>query len=168
MIKIEIRTTCKICGNKLGYRQRTFCSATCRNKSYSIKAIKSGYSKEYQRKRQDLLASKPSNKKVQCLICGKWYVQLGSHLVQRHGYNTCREYREEFGLEVKRGVVPKWYRKMKGDTTLKNGTYKNLKAGEKYWFKLNDEKAGKYKRSQITLERVSLLGKRLYKPENEV
>lgn len=162
----EKRTTCEVCGNKLSLYQRKFCSPICCRKFHNKKnATKQA---EWQRKRNDLLASKPSSKKVQCLICGRWYVQVGSHIVQKHGYNTCREYREDFGLEVKRGIVPKWYRKKKGDQALKNGTFENLKAGEKYWFKPNDKKAGKYKRSKITLERLSLLGKRLYKPDSEV
>lgn len=156
MFKVEIRTTCKICGAKLGYKQRTFCSNKCRNRSYAIKSVKSGYGKEWQRKRSDKAASKPSKNKVQCLICKKWYVQLGSHVVQRHGYESCRQYREEFGLEVKRGVVPGWYRKLKGNTALENGTFKNLKAGKKYWFKPGDPRAGKYERSQITINRLKL------------
>lgn len=156
MFKVEIRTTCKICGNKLGYRQRTFCSDKCRNKSYSIKAVESGYSREYQQKRNDALANKPSKNKVQCLICKKWYVQLGSHVVQRHGYESCRQYREEFGLEVKRGIVPDWYRKLKGDTALENKTFKNLQAGAAFRFKPGDPRAGKYERSQITINRLKL------------
>lgn len=112
MFKVEIRTTCKICGNKLGYRQRTFCSDKCRNKSYSIKAV--------------------------------------------DGYESCRQYREEFGLEVKRGIVPDWYRKLKGDTALENETFKNLQAGAAFRFKPGDPRAGKYERSQITINRLKL------------
>lgn len=102
------------------------------------------------------MANNQSNKKVQCLVCGRWYVQLGSHVVQRHGYESCRQYREEFGLEVKKGIVPKWYRKMKGDTALENETYKNLKAGAVFRFKPGDPRAGKYERSQITIARLKL------------
>ena len=152
--KVEIRKNCKICGEPLGHRQRTFCSAKCRNRSYAIKSVESGYGKEWQRKRNDALASKPSKRKVQCLICGGWYVQLGSHVVQRHGYETCRQYREEMKLEVKRGIVPDWYRKLKGDIALDNETFKNLKVGKKYWFKKGDPIAGKYERSPVTMERL--------------
>jgi len=70
---------------------------------------------------------------------------------------TGREYREKFDLEVKRGVVPLWYRKLKGDQALENKTYKNLEAGAKFRFIPGDKKAGKYKRSPITMARLSKL-----------
>jgi predicted transcriptional regulator len=95
---------------------------------------------------------------VKCLICGKRFRQVGSHIVQIHGM-TAREYREEFNLEVKRGILPPDLRKVKAEWALKNGTWKNLKAGKKYWFVKGDTKAGRYKRSPITLKRVSELGK---------
>ena len=78
---------------------------------------------------------------------------MGSHIVQRHGI-TARQYREEYELEVKRGTVPEWYRKLKGEQALKNGTFKNLEAGAKFRFKPGD-KVGVYKRSPVTLERLA-------------
>ena len=154
--KIEIRKTCKMCPNKLTGRQRTFCSPTCRNKNYAQKY--KVYQAKYQLDKRDKIASEPSDKKCQCLICGKFYVQVGSHIVARHGL-LAREYREYFDLEVKKGITPVWYKKLKGDTALENGTFKNLKAGKKFWFKPDDGRAGKYQRSPITLERVSNLYK---------
>ena len=147
-MKIEIRKICKMCPNKLGHRQRTFCSSTCRNKHYAQKY----------RDRMDRLASEPSDKKCQCLICGRYYVQIGSHIVQRHGM-TAREYREYFDLEVKKGILPAYYKKIKGDLALENGTFKNLRAGEKHWFKPGSKITGRYKRSSVTLERLSNLHK---------
>jgi len=151
---VEIRDNCKICGKPLpNARYRTFCSKKCRLKNYNQKAVASGYCAEYQRKKRDKIASVPSPDKCQCMICGKWYVQLGTHVVQTHKM-TAREYREYFELEVKRGIVPDWYRKLKGDQALDNETYKNLEKGAKFRFKKGDKKAGKYKRSPITLERL--------------
>ena len=93
---------------------------------------------------------------VQCLICGRWYIQLGNHVFQVHKMSA-REYREEFNLEVKRGTTPAWFRKLKGDIALENETYKNLKAGKKFRFKKGDLGLGKYKRSPVTMERLKTL-----------
>lgn len=150
--KVEIRKDCKICSKPLpNARFRTYCSKECRNKRNNQK--NAGKSVEWQRARRDKEASIPSENKCQCLMCGKYYVQVGTHVVQVHGM-TGREYREYFDLEVKRGIVPEWYRKLKGDQTLDNETYKNLEVGAKFRFKKGDERAGNYKRSHITLERL--------------
>jgi hypothetical protein len=55
---------------------------------------------------------------------------------------------------VKRGVVPEWYRKLKGDQALDNETYLNLEKGMKYRFKKGQNGIGRYKRSPITLKRL--------------
>lgn len=154
MWKVELRDNCKICGKPLpNARYRTFCSTKCRNRSNNQKTQASGYSTEYQRKQRDKVAEVPSDKKCQCLICGKWYVQVGSHVVNVHKM-LAREYREYFELEVKRGVVPEWYRKLKGDQAIDNETYQNLRAGAKFRFKKGQDGVGVYKRSPITLDRL--------------
>ena len=137
---------CLICKTKIPKGYKKFCSKKCRTKSYNLKNRE--YQKAWIKERQDKEATK-SQGKVQCLICEKWYVQVGSHIVQTHKM-TCREYRQEYGLEVKRGITPSWYRKLKGDQALTNGTYKNLQAGAKHRFKKGDAKAGRYERSPIT------------------
>lgn len=148
--------TCKMCPNELTGRQRTFCSPICRDKNnYQKRKV---YQAEYQTRKRDELASKPSSDKIQCLICGKYYVQVGSHITQKHNM-TAREYREYFDLEVKKGILPAWFKKVKGDLALENGTFKNLRAGKKHWFKEGDSRAGRYRRSHITLERLKVLHK---------
>jgi hypothetical protein len=155
-MNIEIRADCKVCGGEIVHnRFRTFCSAVCRNKfnnqKYKVRQA------EWQLAKYDRIASIPDPEhKCQCLICGKWYVQVGSHVFLRHGM-TGREYREKFDLEVKKGIVPEWYRKLKGDQALDNETFKNLEAGAKFRFVKGDKKAGKYKRSHITLKRLQSL-----------
>jgi hypothetical protein len=94
------------------------------------------------------------------LICGHRFIQLGTHVVQRH-HMSARRYRERMDLEVKRGTVPAWYRRMKGIITIQNDTYKNLKTGRRFRFKRGD-KVGSYRRSPITIARVRALGKRQY------
>jgi hypothetical protein len=54
---------------------------------------------------------------------------------------TGREYREEYNLPVKRGVIPSWYREWKGDQAIENGTVSNLKLGKKYWYTKGDPRA---------------------------
>jgi len=152
-MKIEIRADCKVCGGAItDNRYRTYCSAVCRNKFNNQKFKAS--QRQWQLDKFDKIASIPDPvNKCQCLICGKWYVQVGSHSYLRHGL-TGRKYREKFELEVKRGIVPEWYRKLKGDITLDNETYLNLEKGTKYRFVKGDKKAGRYKRSQITIDRL--------------
>jgi hypothetical protein len=158
MIKIEIRKDCKLCHKKItANRSRTYCSQHCRRLFHSRKNQQRSI--DWHRTNNDKLATIKDLNKVKCLICGRYYVQIGTHVVQRHKFNTCREYREEFDLEVKRGIVPKWYRKLKGDIALENKTYKNLKIGKKYRFKKGDKKVGVYKRSHITLERLKNIQK---------
>lgn len=156
--KVEIRQDCKVCGGALpNSRYRTFCSKKCRDKNNNDKANRKQYGTIWQRAQRDKIASVPDPDKVQCLVCGKYYVQVCTHAIQVHGFKSGREYREHFELEVKRGVVPAWYRKEKGEQALENETYKNLKAGEPYRYKKGDDT--NYKRSEITLERVRQLGR---------
>lgn len=37
--------------------------------------------------------------RVQCHICGEWFIFLGSHIVKKHEW-TADDYREEYGLNV--------------------------------------------------------------------
>lgn len=150
--KVEFRKDCKVCHAKItGKRFRSYCSPECRNKFFNKKY--SDRNVEWQRAKRDRDASTPDARKVECLICKKWYVQVGTHIVQVHGV-TAREYREAYDLEVKKGIVPSWYRELKGNQALENETYKNLQAGAKYRFKPGDPRAGKYKRSPITINRL--------------
>lgn len=157
MFKVEIRDDCKICGKPLpNARYRTYCSATCRNKFFNQKYVVR--QAQHQKDRRNAIASVADPNKCQCLFCGKWYVQLCSHAYQIHGM-TGREYREHFELEVKKGVVPEWYRKLKGEQALDNETYKNLEAGAKFRFVKGDKKAGRYQRSPVTIKKLQNLHK---------
>lgn len=155
-MKVEIRTHCKVCGKEISEKRfRSYCSLKCRNKFNNIKNREKNA--KGQRERRDRKALDPTGK-CKCLICGLWYVQFGSHIVQRHKI-TAREYREQFNLEVKKGIVPNYYRKFKGEQAIENGTYKNLEIGKKHRFVKGDKKAGRYKRSPITMERLKTLYK---------
>jgi len=164
--KIEIRETCKICGEKLSGRNRTYCSKKCRGRANYLKAKENGYHKNWFRKK----SGKFEEGKIQCKICGYWYRQLGSHVVQRHEM-TAREYRIEFGYDKKTGksILSKDLHELYGRQALENKTYKNLESGRKYRFKKGD-KIGVYERSKETLERLQDLHKKtkLYKKNNKL
>jgi hypothetical protein len=104
------------------------------------------WAKEIEERRAD-----PNCELIECLICGKRFIQVGSHIYQTH-HITAREYRKQFGLDVKRGILPEAYRKLKSDTTRENGTIDNLKVGKKYWFKKGV--SNNYERSQQTMNRL--------------
>ena len=67
---------------------------------------------------------------------------------------TAREYREYIGVDRKKGLLPDDLRQLYGEQALENGTYKNLKAGREYWFRTGDPEAGRYERSDETMERL--------------
>lgn len=134
---VEIRNNCKICGGELPTkRHRSYCSKKCRDKYHRMKMVKSGYVREYQRRQ----SGKYAQGKLQCLVCGKWYIQVGSHVQAIHELSA-REYREEYELPLSKGVVPAWYRKLKGEQALENETYKNLEKGLHMRYKKGDPRA---------------------------
>jgi predicted transcriptional regulator len=163
--KVEFRTFCKMCPNPITHkRSRTYCSKQCRIRANTIKnkeyrAKNKEYRAKWQLARYDKQATINDGRKIQCLICKKWYIQICSHAFLRHKI-TAREYKTEFGLDVKRGKVPDWYRRVKSEITLNNGTIANLEVGKKFWFTKGSETAGRYTRSQETLDRLTILGKR--------
>lgn len=141
-MKIVTRKTCLICSTPLinhgNKRQRVYCSKICCTKAHNLK--RADTSAEYQRQRRAIKARIPDEKKKKCAICGLWFVQVGSHIVQIHGM-TARQYREYFDLPIKKGITALPYRKIKGDAVFKNGTVKNLKKGKKNWYSKNDKRA---------------------------
>ncbi len=155
--KVEIRETCKVCGSPItNKRSRSYCSTPCRNKFYNQK--NRDYQTTWQRERNNKKAEKPSANKLKCEICGRYYVQVGSHIVQAHKI-IARQYREAYGFDVKRGQLPEWYRKLKADICKQNGTIKNLEGGAKFRFKPGQKGLGQYERSEETKGRLKYLRK---------
>lgn len=113
------------CGQPItNKRFRRYCSDVCRNKANQKKYAP--WRAEYQRRRQDEKSSEPKPDKVKCLLCGRYYVQVGTHIIQRH-HITAREYRELNDLPLTRGIIPPHYRKLKREQTLASGVIqKNL------------------------------------------
>lgn len=136
-----------------GNSRRKFCSAKCRTRSTNIRYREA--QRKWQLARLDREARLPGESKIQCLICQKWYTQLGSHVVIRHGYKTAREYREEYGLDVKKGLTKGSYRALLSKQVYEKGTIENLKSGARFRFKPEDSRAGRYNRSQESLKRLT-------------
>lgn len=138
---------CKQCGKTIEYKPNAnnvkFCSPICRTRSY-YPARKEWFQNRHYT---------PSPNKIACLICGKYYRKVGSHVFNSHGMDA-REYREEYNLEVKRGIVPPDLRETLTRNVIENGTIENLKKGQKYWFKKGQKGVGVYKRSPITIQRL--------------
>ena len=143
---------CLYCGKEIKtvYKRKKFCSITCRNRYYYEKRGGAKYSRDYAYRR----TLKNNLPKIQCQICGRWYRQIGSHVVQAHGYKTAREYRRDFGFDLKKGQLPEDYRKEKAMLARTRGGIKNLKKGKKFWFKKGQKGVGIYKRSKQTLIRL--------------
>lgn len=153
-MKIEIRKTCKVCEGPINEtRFRTYCSTKCRNHFHNSKPERVKKSVDANRAKRDKAAEKPSPNKIKCLVCNRYYVQVGSHVVLAHGYESAREYRKEYGFDVKRGQLPDWYRKIKSEQITEEAL-ENLKQGKRFWFKKGDTKVGKYNRSEQTLNRL--------------
>lgn len=154
--KVEIRTTCKFCGKKITEKKfRTFCSAVCRNRFNNRKQ----YADHGAEKQREYLYKKrleDGAPRIKCEICGRYYRQVGTHIVQVHKI-TARQYREEFGFDVKKGQLPEDLRQLKAEQSFEHGGVVNLLKGKKYWFKKGDPKAGKYIRSEQTMQRLKNL-----------
>jgi len=148
---------CIVCGKPLGYRKIRFCNDTHRRYFWNRRPDRMEKMREWQIIYNNRKATY-SPDKIQCLLCGLWYRQVGTHIWQRHKMSG-REYREYFDLEVKRGILPPDLRELKAEYVKENGTIENLKTGKKYWFVKGDKRAGRYKRSHITMERLHNLHK---------
>jgi len=65
---------------------------------------------------------------VKCLVCGKIFVRVGSHVVQVHGYENVGEYRQEYGLMARETHTEEHAKDMRNKVT--NKAIENLKLGE--------------------------------------
>lgn len=106
--------------------------------------------------------------KLKCLICGRSFHHLGSHLW--HGHHVlAREYKEEFGLPYKMALISDQVRGKKQDAFEENREVyiKNLtKAGKKYQFKkgqTGQRRVSQHER-ELQLARINEVNKRR-KPE---
>lgn len=126
---------CIECGKPITKKKcYKFCCAKCRQKNTNRRWYQN--QKLWSQNKRGAY----SKNKVLCLICGKYYVQVGSHIVQTHNI-TARKYREQYDLPVKRGILPLWYRKIKRDLAIENKTADNIKKDNGFRFKKGDKRA---------------------------
>lgn len=118
----------------------------------------SSYQLKWQQEKRAREARNPAPDKVQCQICGLWYRQVGSHIWQVH-HLSAREYRKEYGFDVRRGQLAGDYLKLKSRQAFECGGVLNLESGAKYRFKKGQSGLGAYKRSEQTLQRLHDRGK---------
>lgn len=149
---------CEKCGKKLeniGHNAH-FCSKECRIELYKVKyrERRRVWMRERYQKRLGELED-TGRGRVVCLICKRKFVQVGTHIYHRHGI-TAREYREEFGLDVRRGILPSYYREKKAQDARENGMPAMLlEVGKRTRFKKGQKGVGVYRRSKQTRERLS-------------
>lgn len=92
--------------------------------------------------------------KIKCLICGKSFTRVCSHVWQVHGMSA-REYKEEFGLDRTKGIIPESLRSTMSEYAKFHKMGEQLKkVGVSTRFKKGDPTIGKYKRSNQTLEKL--------------
>lgn len=152
---------CLCCGGivdrtQRGANNKKYCSEGCRDIANAERdRVRQA---EWQKRKRQEEAMIPDENKVQCAICNLWYKQVGTHVVEEHGYITAREYREEHGFDVKRGQTRGEYRELKAKQVFETKTVNNLKRGKKYWFVKGDPKIGIYERSLETKKRLRKQG----------
>jgi len=97
--------------------------------------------------------------KISCKICGKLCVRVCTHARQAHEISA-REYKQEFGYDVKKGIMTDRDREHMRELAFLNGMPERLKeAGKNSRFKPKQPGLGKYSRSQQTMERLKYHGK---------
>ena len=75
---------------------------------------------------------------VACLVCGKKYKRVGSHVVQVHGYGSSADYRWEFGLAQSETRMDDYAQTM--SKKFKPDRSSVVEAGKHTRFKPNDER----------------------------
>lgn len=112
--------------------------------------------------------SVPEFDKLKCLICGKSFRHLGSHLW--HGHHVlAREYKEEFGLPYKMSLITDEIKEKKRDATVNMvPTFKkNFKNSKQFQFKKGQtgQRRVSQREREVVLERIKEVNKKR-KPEH--
>ncbi len=145
---------CKQCKKqvikKYPVNNKKYCSTKCSKKAHQDRSIK------WLRQKKLKEASIESPDKMQCQICGLWYRKVGSHIRMSHNM-TAREYRKEYGFDVKKGQLTAVVREPLRKNVFSNGTVNNLKKGEPSRFKKGQAGVGIYERSAETMDRLKVL-----------
>lgn len=57
-----------------------------------------------------MISDERKQDKIQCRLCGKWFIALGVHVWKTHNMKA-RAYKIKFGYNVGCGIVPEWFSK---------------------------------------------------------
>ncbi len=80
--------------------------------------------------------------KIQCLLCGKWFIRLaGAHLIQRHNL-TSDDYKERYGIPWGRGLIGESLREEKSIRSKKLLAKKKIGPLLKGWVDRDKRKKG--------------------------
>lgn len=126
---------CKGCKIKLPVRHGVYCDECL--KKFSVT-----HAKAKEERQQN---------KIQCKICGKYFVLLASHTFAMHKL-TGRQYRKMFGYDIKKGLIPEHYRQARQALNKRLCIYKNLKGKGAPLFKKGH--TSNYKRGPETVGRL--------------
>ena len=156
--KANVKKICIVCGdeyicNSNAHKLSKFCgNISCRNRYYYEKSGGKERQREYMQRK---LEKEYPNARLRCLICGRWFRQVGTHVYLIHGM-TAKEYKKQFGMDVGSTTytLVGELRDLYGVQAKENGTYKNLEKGAKNRFKKGDPRIGKYERSEETVARL--------------
>lgn len=81
---------------------------------------------------RDRYAREHAGEGIKCLICGKTFNRVGSHVVQVHGYSSTLEYTREFGLMSRETHTERHAKAMRSKVAEKS--IKNLSSGARTRF----------------------------------
>lgn len=112
-------------------------------------------SADEQCKRRELKRIKENDELIKCLICNMKFIKVGSHVVQKHGYENAKQYRKEFGLS-KRESTTNIYRKHMKDIArnsdnLINGKDSRFKKGGNHGERVKEYWKQKRNNKEITV-----------------
>lgn len=126
-----------------------YCSKLHRERHYAAQGLLADRQRRFMAKKH----VKPFPGARQCIVCGLWYRAVCHHAWQAHELSE-REYKEMAGLDHKKGLIPGELKELKAEYVFENGTVQNLKKGTPKRFVQGDKRAGDYKRSPQTVERL--------------
>jgi hypothetical protein len=93
------------------------------------------------------------NNKIACLICGKKFIKPLAHVWQKHNMSA-REYKEEFDLPKKTGLITEEHRELLRQNLQLKSIQTIKEAGKKSRFIKGDKRAGRYIRTEAQKQRL--------------
>ena len=99
-------------------------SMSSQNRFNATRRILRGFPAQFKFRTAEDINRYFSGDRIQCLLCGKWYVMLGKHILNIHGV-TVDQYKKKYGLPWGRGLVAK-----DTETKMSENCKRRMAAGE--------------------------------------